>query len=269
VNPSWGEVPAWAAAEARGDAATFVRAWQDAAAAIAADDRGGVVGLPTSNHDFTRLVAGPRDAEQARVAHVLTMTWPAMPSVYYGDEIGMRYVPDTPTLEGSRLSPTYDRAGSRTPMQWGDLPSDPFGPGSPATSTYLPQDPDPDRPTVAAQVADDGSLLHLVRDLIALRHRDPRLDVAAPVEVLATGYPMAYVRGGTLAIVLNPGRSAVRLPLDGALGAQRVIARGCRVEAGDGGHDVVHLDGHGYAVLDLATSENPTSTTTSTERTIA
>ena len=72
------------------------------------------------------------------------------------------------------------------------------------------------------------------------------------MEVLATGYPMAYVRGGTLAVVLNPGRSAVRLPLDGVAGATQVVAKGCRVEAGDGGHDVVHLDGHGYAVLDLA-----------------
>ncbi|GAB2480484.1 alpha-amylase family glycosyl hydrolase [Promicromonospora xylanilytica] len=251
VNPAWAEVPAWAAADARGDAETFARAWREAAEAIATAGRGGVVGLPTSNHDFTRLVAGDRDAEQARVGHVLTMTWPAMPSVYYGDEIGMRYVPGTPTLEGSRLSPTYDRSGSRTPMQWGDLPDGTLGPGNPGTSTYLPQDPDPGRPTVAAQLDDEESLLHLVRELIALRHGDRRLDVESPVEVLATAYPMAYLRGGTLAVVLNPGRAAVRLPLDGAAGAREVLARRCRVEPGDGGHDVVHLDGHGYAVLDL------------------
>src|SRR5690606_11299358 len=114
-----------------------------------------VVGLPTSNHDFTRLVAGPRDARQARVAHVLTLTWPAMPSVYYGDEIGMRYVPGTPTTEGSRLGPAYDRAGSRTPMQWGVMPAGRLGPGSPGESRYLPQDPDPERPTVDAQLDED------------------------------------------------------------------------------------------------------------------
>jgi maltose alpha-D-glucosyltransferase/alpha-amylase len=256
VNPSWGEVPAWAGAEGTGDARTFVDAWQAAADAIAATGRGGVVGLPTSNHDFTRLVAGARDAEQARVAHVLTMTWPALPSVYYGDEIGMRYVPGTPTSEGSRLSPTYDRAGSRTPMQWGDLPSGTLGPGSPATSRYLPQDPDPDRPTVAAQLDDDDSLLHLVRTLIALRHDDPRLDVASSVEVLGTGYPVTYLRGGTLAVVLNPGRAPVRQPLPGAAEARPVLARGCRTEAGADGDDVVHLDGFGYAVLDLDAPED-------------
>jgi glycosidase len=256
VNQSWGEVPAWAGPDGDGDAGTFVEAWQAAADAIAATGRGGVVGLPTSNHDFTRLVAGARDAEQARVAHVLTMTWPALPSVYYGDEIGMRYVPGTPTLEGSRLSPTYDRAGSRTPMQWGGLPAGTLGPGSPATPTYLPQDPDPGRPTVAGQLGEGTSLLHLVRELIALRHRDDRLDVDSPVEVLASGYPMAYLRGGTLAVVLNPGRLGVRFPLDGAARAQPLVARGCRTEAGDGGHDVVHLDGHGYAVLDLDAPES-------------
>ena len=256
VNPAWAEVPAWAAADARGDAESFAHAWREAAEAIATAGRGGVVGLPTSNHDFTRLVAGDRDADQARVGHVLTMTWPAMPSLYYGDEIGMRYVPDTPTLEGSRLGPTYDRSGSRTPMQWGNLPDDTLGPGSPGTSRYLPQDPDPDRPTVAGQLGDVGSLLHLVRELIALRHGDHRLDVESPVEVLATAYPMAYRRGGTLTVVLNPGRAAVQLPLDGAASARALLARRYRAEPRDGQPDVVHLDGHGYAVLDLDTPED-------------
>ena len=256
VNPAWAEVPAWAAADARGDAESFAHAWREAAEAIATAGRGGVVGLPTSNHDFTRLVAGDRDADQARVGHVLTMTWPAMPSLYYGDEIGMRYVPDTPTLEGSRLGPTYDRSGSRTPMQWGNLPDDTLGPGSPGTSRYLPQDPDPDRPTVAGQLGDVGSLLHLVRELIALRHGDHRLDVESPVEVLATAYPMAYLRGGTLTVVLNPGRAAVQLPLDGAASARALLARRYRAEPRDGQPDVVHLDGHGYAVLDLDTPED-------------
>ncbi|GAB3096258.1 alpha-amylase family glycosyl hydrolase [Isoptericola nanjingensis] len=246
VQPSWGDVPSWADAEARGDAGTFVRAWEEATGAIAAAGRGGLTGLPTSNHDFTRLVAGARDAEQARAALVLTLTWPSMPSIYYGDEIGMRFVPETPTLEGSRLNPTYDRAGSRTPMQWGDVPPGRLGPDV-AESCYLPQDPDRDRPTVAAQLDDEGSLLHLVRRLAHLRTSDPRLDATADVDVLATGYPFAYLRGGTLAVVLNPGRASVSITVPGAAGAREVEARGL---SRDG--DVVHLDGHGYAVLDLA-----------------
>ena len=41
-----------------------------------------------------------------------------MPSIYYGDEIGMRYLPRLPDVEGSVCHPTYNRAGARTPMQW-------------------------------------------------------------------------------------------------------------------------------------------------------
>lgn len=252
VDEVWDELPAWADAAGLGDAQPFVTAWREAAAAIAAAGRGGVTGLPTANHDFTRLVAGDRDADQARAAFVLALTWPSLPSIYYGDEIGMRYLPGTPTTEGSRLGPAYDRAGSRTPMQWGDLPAGLLGPGAPGYSRYLPQDPDPDRPTVAAQHADPASLLHLVRELVALRHADTRLDVEAPVEVLSTGYPFAYRRGGTLAVVLNPGGTPVSIPLPGAATATPLIARGLRA-----GPDVVHLDGHGYAVLDLAVSAAP------------
>ncbi|MFP3712405.1 alpha-amylase family glycosyl hydrolase [Puerhibacterium sp. TATVAM-FAB25] len=258
VNDVWGELACWADAEGRGDATAFVEAWTAAAAAIAAADpggryaRSGVVGLPTSNHDFTRLVAGPRDAVQARAAMTLVLTWPAMPSIYYGDEIGMRYLPDAPTTEGSRLSPTYERAGCRTPMQWGTPGSVP-GPGEPKQSRYLPADPAPDAPTVAGALADPGSLLHLVRDLVALRHSDPRLDAGSPLRVLAAGYPMAYTRGddGSLLVVLNPGRTPVslRLPGDptGRTPGAVLLGGGVRLAG-----DVVHLDGFAHAVVDLA-----------------
>ncbi|MEU7903355.1 hypothetical protein [Actinoplanes sp. NPDC049118] len=41
-----------------------------------------------------------------------------MPCLYYGDEIGMRYVPGMPNVEGAVCNPAYNRAGCRTPMQW-------------------------------------------------------------------------------------------------------------------------------------------------------
>ncbi len=86
-----------------------------------------------------------------------------------------------------------------------------------------------------------------MRRLAHLRTADDRLDAASPVEVLSTGYPFAYVRGGSLAVVLNPGRASVALDVPGAGGARPVEARGHRADG-----DTVHLDGHGYAVLDLA-----------------
>ncbi|MEA4943036.1 MAG: alpha-amylase family glycosyl hydrolase [Propionicimonas sp.] len=256
VNPTWQQDGCWADADGRGEAGTFVAAWREAATAIAAADpeghygRTGIVGLPTSNHDFTRLVAGPRDARQAAIAMMLVLTWPALPCLYYGDEIGMRYLPDSPALEGSRLGPMFERAGSRTPMRWGPLPQE-FGPGTPAASRYLPDDPGPDAPSVAAGVADEQSLLHLVRRLIGLRHDDPRLDAGAPVEVLATGYPLAYTRGSdhSLLVVLNPSREPVSLahPVAGA----GTVLTGRGVELAP---DEVRLTGFGYAIVDLRTS---------------
>jgi alpha-glucosidase len=256
VNESWAERSAWADAEARGDAHDFVAAWSRAATAIAASDpngryaRSGIVGLPSANHDFTRLVAGARDIEQARVAMTLLLTWPAMPGIYYGDEIGMRFLPDVPTIEGSRLGPGYDRAGSRTPMQWGDPHGVP-GPGRPGSSRYLPEDPAPDAPTVAGSLADESSLLHHVRRLIELRHHDPRLAASAPLRVLADAYPLAYLRGAdeSLLVVLNPGRMPVELTLPDADAGAIVVGRGTTLSS-----DTVTVEGFGYALIDLAPS---------------
>ena len=80
-------------------------------------------------------------------------------------------------------------------MQWDDGPNAGFS-TAPAERLYLPVDPAPDRPTVAAQRADPGSVLHLVRRLIALRRATPALGLAGATEVLHAGYPLVYLRGG-------------------------------------------------------------------------
>ena len=45
------------------------------------------------------------------------------PSIYYGDEIGMRYLPGLPDHEGSVCDPGYNRAGCRTPDAVGRRPA--------------------------------------------------------------------------------------------------------------------------------------------------
>ncbi|MCT9819540.1 alpha-amylase family glycosyl hydrolase [Microbacterium sp. W1N] len=243
VHEAWGDEPAWADAAGRGDAAYFVDAWREARAAIDAAGSDGLVGLPTSNHDFTRLVSGDRDAAQARAALLLALTWPALPSIYYGEEIGMRYVPGLASLEGSSLGPTYERAGSRTPMQWGELPA---GAVPTAPSRYLPEDPDPARPTVAAQRGDESSLLHFARAAIALRRTDPRLSARAAVEVVTTGYPFVYRRGETLLVALNPSAQPREVALPASAGPVPLAFRA----AVDG--RMLRLEPFGCAVVDLA-----------------
>ena len=196
---------------------------------------GGHIILPTSNHDFPRLVAGSRTADQARAALVFILTWPTLPAIYYGDEIGMQYQPGLPDLEGASLGPPragYNRAGSRTPMQWDA--SDP-------DVTYLPPHPSPERPNVADSQADPDSLLNLVRELIALRKANPSLGAAGSVEILNPGYPFVY-RRGEFTVAVNPSFTPVTadIPAPGEL----VLGRGTDHAAGR-----LRMDSFSYAIF--------------------
>jgi maltose alpha-D-glucosyltransferase/alpha-amylase len=73
----------------------------------------GFISLPSSNHDFVR--PRHRDDDDLKVLYTFLLTWPQLPFIYYGDEIGMRYVAGLTSKEGG-----FERTGSRTPMQWDD-----------------------------------------------------------------------------------------------------------------------------------------------------
>jgi maltose alpha-D-glucosyltransferase/alpha-amylase len=107
----------------------------------------------------------------------------------------------------------YNRAGARTPMQWDSSPNAGFS-AAPSENLYLPTDPDPQRPTVAAQRASRDSLLRTVRDLITLRRAYPELGPGGSLEILHDGYPLAYLRGGRFLIIVNPSDRAHALPHD-------------------------------------------------------
>ena len=202
----WGADSCYFDAEGQGSPATFLKAYEDALTTIGEP---GHIALPTANHDFARLHTEPRTPEQLPPAFAFHLTFPTLPAIYYGDEIGMRYVPGLPGKEGSILAPGYNRAGSRTPMQW-DLSSNAGFSTAPPESLYLPIDPDPGRPTVAQQRAEESSLLHTVKALIALRRTHPELGPGGSLEVLHDGYPLAYLRGGRFLVIVNPcGRACV------------------------------------------------------------
>jgi len=227
----------------RGTARTFADAYTAAAAA------GGASGilLPVANHDFARLCCGTRHAQQLPAAFAFLFTWPSIPALYYGEEIGMRFVPALPDVEGSVLGPRYNRAGSRTPMQWEPGPGAGFS-AAPPDRFYLPLDPDPGRPDVAAQRADGRSLLHLVRDLIRLRkdHAELGTGPAGGLAVLNDGYPLAYLRGERILVVVNPsGRTERAAHARPELAtAKPVLGSGVSVTA-----DAITAGPFGYAIL--------------------
>jgi maltose alpha-D-glucosyltransferase/alpha-amylase len=244
-DSNWGDIPGfYFDAEGGGDIAAFLAEWRAATDAIGVD--GGHIALPTANHDYARLVTGPRTADQVPNAFAFLMTWPSLPTIYYGDEIGMRYIENLPDKEGSILAPLNNRTGSRTPMQWDDTANAGFS-TAPADQLYLPIDPDPARPTVAAQRADEGSLLNLVRRLIALRKATPALGSGGSLEVLHEGYPFVYTRGGSHLVVVNPRRepATARLPFDAGR-ARPLEAAGAVVDGGE-----AKVDGFGYGIFEL------------------
>ncbi len=242
VEEAWQQGPCYFDADGEGSPQVFLDAWRSAAALT---EGTGHIALPTANHDFSRLSTGPRTRDQLGPAFAFQLTWPTVPAVYYGDEIGMRYVPGLPDTEGSVLGPRYNRAGSRTPMQWDAGPGAGFS-TAPAERLYLPLDPDPDRPDVATQLADPGSLLHLVRRLIALRRAHPLLGTHGGVEVLHAGYPLVYLRGGRYLVAVNPRREPAVLPLAGYDDARLLEGRG--VGCADG---TLRAEGFSYGIFEL------------------
>lgn len=84
--------------------------------------------------------------------------------IYYGDEIGMKYLYDLPNKEGAT-----DRAGTHTPMQWIGDETAGFSTCSP-NNLYLPVDTEKRKISVGTEESDKNSMLNFVRRLIKLQH---------------------------------------------------------------------------------------------------
>ncbi len=167
----------------------------------------GYISLITCNHDTVRPAFNLTQAE-LKLAYAFLFTMPGVPFLYYGDEIGMRYLA-LPGKEGG-----YFRTGSRTPMQWNKDRNMGFSDGC-GDALYLPTDPSADAPSVGEQEPDPGSLLNTVRAVLSLRQREEDLQADAEFEPLETtpGRPFQYRRGRLLlAVNAAPQAYEVRLP---------------------------------------------------------
>ncbi len=244
TKPWWEPRDCWFDAAGRGSLELFLREWEEHQQAWAGQVRPLV--LASADHDFSRLVCGDRTVEQTPPAWAFLLTWGTVPSVYYGDEIGLAYRTGLPEVEGSVCHPTYNRAGARTPMHWAPGPGAGFS-TAPPEQHYLPVDPDPARPDVETARADEGSVLHLVRDLLHLRRRTPALRVGPATRVLHRDLPLVYERGGSHVVVVNPADRAYDVQVPEADGATVLLSRGVRLEG-----STVHVEPFGCAVLERA-----------------
>lgn len=183
----------------------------------------GYISLITGNHDTPRL-AKDLDEAARRLVFAFLFTMPGVPFLYYGDEIGMRYL-QLPSKEGG-----YGRTGSRTPMQWAAGENLGF---SASDLPYLPVDLSAGAHTVEAQEGDETSLLCFVKRVLALRGEHESLQADGEFSVLykgENGYPFVY-RRGELVCGVNPSATAQSAPV----GVKSVVFSegGAREEAGE------------------------------------
>ncbi|MBK5109489.1 MAG: hypothetical protein JJE12_15245, partial [Anaerolineales bacterium] len=132
------------------------------------------------NHDETR-VASRYSEQEARLAAMLLLTLRGTPTLYYGEEIGMREasIPADQQQDpwGIRV-PGLGRDGCRTPMQWNDREKAGFSPAG-GYQPWLPVNDNFDEINVAAQLQEPGSMLNLYRHLLSIRKSSPPLQIGS------------------------------------------------------------------------------------------
>lgn len=186
----------------------------------------GSISLLSCNHDTPR----PRKnltIPELKVAYATLFTLPGVPFIYYGDEIGMRYL-DLPTKEGG-----YTRTGSRTPMQWDSGINMGFSKAA-KEMLYLPTDDAEDAPTVEAAMADEDSIYHVVKDLFALRKTQEDFDADSDFSVIIgeKDKPFVYTRKDAICAV-NPVNSEKSVKVKELAGKNLIYVIGSVTVDGD------------------------------------
>lgn len=168
------------------------------------------------NHDQPR-VASRVEPHQLRGAQLLLLTLRGTPTMYYGDELGMRDVPIPPDdvqdpFEKIEPGKGNGRDPERTPMPWEDTPTGGFTEGA---KPWLPLGQNL-ACNVEKQKEDPGSLLNMVRSIIQLRREHPALMVGV-MEPLPSKDPIAAYRRTyheeNLYIIINFSNSPQQYPL--------------------------------------------------------
>lgn len=184
----------------KGDIGPLVKEY---GAIYAATREKGFICIPSGNHDMERLSRG-KDMEELKLCFAFLLSMPGAPFIYYGDEIGMRYLEGLTSVEGG-----YNRTGSRSPMQWNSSVNSGFSTAA-QEKLYIRMDEDDEHPTVDKQLKDKNSLLQEIMKLTALRKEYPALQGKGEFEFVYARekkYPLVYLRkcdNQVIIIALNP-----------------------------------------------------------------
>ena len=159
----------------------------------------GYISVISGNHD-TERISYMLDVSELRLAYTFLLTLPGVPFFYYGDEIGMRYIPQA-SKEGG-----FHRTGSRTPMQWDSSQANLGFSTAEKRKLYLDIDRSSDAPCARQQMEDKNSLWNLVRTLNAIRltHVDLQSDATLRLLSCTDDGVLCYQRGETIGVAINP-----------------------------------------------------------------
>ena len=193
-------------AEGAAELELFLKLWDDHHAGAGADR---LVVMGSADHDYSRLATGTRTREQLGAAYAFLLTWGTVPAIYYGDEIGMRYLPGLPDKEGSIYDPGLQpqrlpqpdavgrRAAQRRLLHRTGRPALPAAGPRPRPAHRRRPARRSRLPAGTAAPADP-----------AAEARRRHCGRPPPTTVLTRGYPLAYLRGDDHLVVVNPGPRA-------------------------------------------------------------
>jgi len=187
--------------------------------------------MPTwvmGNHDIYRYMRRiGNDLTKARILALIQLTVRAVPTLYYGEEIGMKNA-DIPRNEAkdplaevfrwipgfilSLMPVSINRDVCRTPMQWD---SSTYG-GFSEVASWLPLSGDAGNRNVEKMQREQHSLFHWYKELLALRKKYPALQAGnfkwienVPSSILA--YERKY-QGQIIRIRINFSGKMIKIP---------------------------------------------------------
>jgi alpha-glucosidase len=205
------------------------------------------------NHDRPRI-ASRVGKGQAAVAAMLLLTLRGTPTIYYGDELGMRQV-DVP---GDRVRDPFERNvpgigvgrdGCRTPMQWDASENAGFSKVDP----WLPMAGDWRSDNVANLREDATSIWNLHHRLLRLRKEVPALSIGSYRPRFVDEDLLVYFReldGTTLLVALNLTSQAQILSFEPAIRGKVLVSTGADRD-GERVADSITLRGDEGLVIEL------------------
>jgi alpha-glucosidase len=141
-----------------------------------------------SNHDNARHRTRYGSEDRARAALFLLLGLRGSPVLYAGEELGL----DDAVVPPDRVVDPGGRDGCRAPIPWTGTPDHGWG----VADAWLPWPPDAEARNVESLVADETSIAHLYRRLLAARKASPALQLGEFADIEAPEGIVAWRRTG-------------------------------------------------------------------------